>query len=159
MTEQLNWTDWTDLLFSTTNLITVILPRIGPEASHKKRNQNWKHWKQATKREVGTLREKKRITRLEMPFPSGGFKISNKQYWNAKIGSQEIPGVTGKLCIGVQNEAGQRLTDYCQENALVIANSPFQQHKRSLYRWTSPDGQYQYQIDYILCSQRWRSSI
>ena len=59
-------------------------------------------------------------------------------YWNAKVGSQEIPGVTGKFGLGVQNEAGQRLT----ENALVIANTLFQQHKRRLYTWTSPDGQY-----------------
>ena len=72
---------------------------------------------------------------------------------------KEIPGVTGKLGIGVQNEAGQRLMEFCQENALVIANTLFQQHKRRLYTWTSPDGQYQDQIDYILCSQRWRSSI
>ena len=75
--------------------------------------------------------------------------------WNAKVGSQEIPGVTGKL----QNEAGKRLTECCQEKALVIANILFQQHKRRLYTWTSPDGQYQNQIDYILCIQRWRSSI
>ena len=61
--------------------------------------------------------------------------------WNAKLGSQEIPGVTGKFGLGVQNEAGQRLTEFCQENALVIANTIFQQHKR-LYTWTSPDGQY-----------------
>ena len=60
--------------------------------------------------------------------------------------------------MGVQNEAGQRLIEFCQENALVIANTLFQQHKRRLYMWTSPDGQYQNQIDYILCSQRWRSS-
>ena len=79
--------------------------------------------------------------------------------WNAKVGSQEIPGVTGKCCLGVQNEAGQRLTEFCQENALVIANTLFQQHKRRLYTWMSPDGQYRNQIDYILCSQRWRSSI
>ena len=79
--------------------------------------------------------------------------------WNAKVGSQEIPGVTGKFGLGVQNEAGQRLIQFCQENALVIANTLFQQHKRRLYTWTSPDGQYQNQIDYILCSQRWRSSI
>ena len=79
--------------------------------------------------------------------------------WNAKVGSQEIPGVTGRFGIGVQNEAGQRLTEFCQENALVIANTLFQQHKRRLYISTSPDGQYQNQIDYILCSQRWRSSI
>ena len=79
--------------------------------------------------------------------------------WKAKVGSQETPGVTGKFGLGVQNEAGQRLTEFCQENALVIANTLFQQHQRRLYTWTSPDGQHQNQIDYILCSQRWRSSI
>ena len=68
--------------------------------------------------------------------------------WNAKVGSQE----TGKFGLGVQSEAGQRLTEVCQENALVIANTLFQQHKRRLYPWTSPDGQHQNQIDYILCS-------
>ena len=78
--------------------------------------------------------------------------------WNAKVGSQEIPGVTGKFGLGVQNEAGQNLTEFCQENALVIANTLFQQHKRRLYTWTSPDGQHRNQIDDILCSQRWRSS-
>ena len=57
------------------------------------------------------------------------------------------------------NEEGQRLTELCQENSLVIANTLFQQHKRGLYTWTSPDGQHRNQIDYILCSQRWRSSI
>ena len=79
--------------------------------------------------------------------------------WNAKVGSQETPGVTGKFGLGVQNEAGQRLTEFCQEKALVIANTLFQQHKRKPYTWTSPDGQYRNQIDYILCSQGWRSSI
>ena len=79
--------------------------------------------------------------------------------WNAKVGSQEIPGVTGKFGLGVQNEAGQRLIAFCQENPLVIASTLFQQHKRSLYTWRSPDGQYQNQIDYTVCSQRWRSSI
>ena len=79
--------------------------------------------------------------------------------WNAKVGSQEIPGVTSKLGIGAQNEAGKRLTEFCQENALVIANTLFQQHKRRLYTWISPDGQYRNQIDYIHCSQRWRSFI
>ena len=63
--------------------------------------------------------------------------------WNAKVGSQETPGVTGKFGLGIRNEAGQRLTEFCQENALVIANTLFQQHKRRLYTWTSPDGQYQ----------------
>ena len=60
--------------------------------------------------------------------------------WNAKVGSQETLGVTGKFGLGVQNEAGQRLTEFCQENTLVIANALFQQHKRRLYTWTSPDG-------------------
>ena len=62
--------------------------------------------------------------------------------WSAQVGSQETPGVTGKFGLGVQNEAGQRLIKFCQENALVIANTLFQQNKRRLYRWTSPDGQY-----------------
>ena len=79
--------------------------------------------------------------------------------WNAKIEGQEIPEVTGKFGLGMRNEAGQRLIEFCQENALVIANTLFQQHKRRLYTWTSPDGQPPNQIDYILCSQRWRSSI
>ena len=62
--------------------------------------------------------------------------------WNAKVGSQEIPGITGKFGLGVRNEAEQRLIEFCQENALVIANTLFQQHKRRLYTWTSPDGQH-----------------
>ena len=69
--------------------------------------------------------------------------------WNVKVGSQEIPGVTGKFGLGVQNEAGQRLTEFCQENTLVIADTLFQQHKRRLYTWTLPDGQHQNKIDYI----------
>ena len=63
--------------------------------------------------------------------------------WNAKVGSQEIRGVTGKFGLGVRNEAGQRLIEFCQENALVIVNTLFQQHKRRLYTWTSPHGQHQ----------------
>ena len=62
--------------------------------------------------------------------------------WNAKVGSQEIPGLTGKFGLGVHYEAGQILIEFCQENALVIANTLFQQHKRRLYTWTSPDGQH-----------------
>ena len=62
--------------------------------------------------------------------------------WNVKAGSQETPGITGKFGLGVQNEAGQRLIEFCQENALVTANTLFQQHKRRLYTWTSPDGQH-----------------
>ena len=79
--------------------------------------------------------------------------------WNAKVGSQETPGVMGKFGLGLQNEAGQRLIEVCEENSLVIANTLFQQHKTRLYTWTSPDGQYKNQIDYILCSQKWKSSI
>ena len=62
--------------------------------------------------------------------------------WNAKVGSQETPRVIGKFCLGIWNEAGQRLIEFCQENALVITNTLFQQHKRRLYTWTSPDGQH-----------------
>ena len=91
------------------------------------------------------------ITRKDVLFILGDY--------NTKVGSKEIPGVTGKFGLGVQNEVGQRLTEFCQGNTLVIANTIFQQHKRRLYTCTSPDGQYQNQIDYILCSQRWRSSI
>ena len=61
--------------------------------------------------------------------------------WNAKVGSQETPRLTGKFDLGIRSEAGQRLIEFCQENALVIANTVFQQHKRRLYTWTSPDGQ------------------
>ena len=78
--------------------------------------------------------------------------------WNVKVGSQETPGVTGKFGLGVQNEEEQRLIKFCQENALVIANTIFQQHKRRLYRWTLPVGQHQNQTDYTFYSQRWRSS-
>ena len=76
--------------------------------------------------------------------------------WKAKVGSQETPGLTGKFGLGMWNEAGQRLTEFCQENTLVTANTLFQQLTRRLYAWTSPNGQYQNHIDYILCSQKWR---
>ena len=59
--------------------------------------------------------------------------------WNPKVGSQELPGVTGKFALGIQNEAGQRQTEFCQENTLVIANTLIQKHKRRLYTWTSPE--------------------
>ena len=72
---------------------------------------------------------------------------------NAKVGSQETLGVTGKFGLGIRNEAGQRLIEFCQENALVIINTLFQQHKRRLCTWTSPDGQYRNQINYILCTK------
>ena len=78
--------------------------------------------------------------------------------WNIKGGNQETPGITGKFGLGVQNEAGQRLIELCKENALVIANTLFQQHKRRLYTCTSPDGQHRNHIGYVLCHQRWRSS-
>ena len=79
--------------------------------------------------------------------------------WSTKVASQEILGVTCKFGLRVQKEAGQRLTELCQENTLVIANTLFQEHKRRLYTWTSPYDQHWNQIDYILCSQRWRCSI
>ena len=77
--------------------------------------------------------------------------------WNAKVGNQETPGVTGEFGLQVLNKAGQTLIEFCQENALVIVNTLFQQHRQRLYTWTSPDGQHQNQIDYILCSQRWEA--
>ena len=94
---------------------------------------------------------------LELTPPKDGLFIIGD--WNAKVGSQETPGVTGKFGLGVHSEAGQRLIEFCQENAPVIANTVFQQQKRRLYTWTSPDGQHRNQIDYIICSQRCRSSI
>ena len=72
--------------------------------------------------------------------------------WNAKVGSQETSGLTGKFGLGIQNEAGQGLIEFCQENALVIANTLFQQHKRRLYTWASLDGQHRDNIYYILYS-------
>ena len=74
--------------------------------------------------------------------------------WNAKVESQETARIMEKSDLGMQNEAGKRLVEFFQENTLVIANTLFQQHKRRLYTWTSPDGQHLNQIDYILCSQR-----
>ena len=72
--------------------------------------------------------------------------------WKAKVGSQEIVGIMGKFSLGVQNEAVQSLTKFCQENTLVIVYTLFQQHKRRLYTLTSPNGQYQNQINYIICN-------
>ena len=85
------------------------------------------------------------------PFYYRGLECKNR--------SQEIPGATGKFGLGIQNEAGQRIKEFFQENALVITNTLFQQHKRRCYTWTSPDGQFRNHIDCILCSQRWRSTI
>jgi len=79
--------------------------------------------------------------------------------WNAKVGSQEIPGVTSKFDLWVHNEAGQRLSESCQDNTLGIAHTLFWQRKGQLFTWTSPDGQHPSQTDYILCNWRWRSSI
>ena len=73
--------------------------------------------------------------------------------WNAKVGNQEIPRVTGKFGLGIQNEAGQRLTEFFQENALVIANTLFQQHKRRLYTWTSPDGEQEIRLIIFLAAK------
>ena len=74
-------------------------------------------------------------------------------YWNAKVRSLEIAGVMGKFGLGVQNEAGQRLAEFCQENALIIANTLFQQHKRSLYTWTSSDGQYRNRLIIVFAAK------
>ena len=92
------------------------------------------------------------------PKKDGPFIIGD---WNAKVGSQEIPGVTGKFGPGEQNETGQRLTEFWQKNLLVIADTLFQQHKKRLYTWTSPslNGQHRNQTSYILCGRRRRSSI
>ena len=79
--------------------------------------------------------------------------------WNAKVGSQQTPGETGKFGLGMRNEAGQRRIEFCQENELVIANTLFQKHKRRFDTWMSPDGQHRNQIDYILCSRRWRKKL
>ena len=94
---------------------------------------------------------------LELTPPKNVLFITGD--WNTKVGSQETPGVTGKFDLGLQNKAGLRLIEFCQEDTLVIANTLFQQHKRRLYTWTSPDGQYHNRIDYILFSQRGRTSI
>ena len=90
-------------------------------------------------------------TQKQCPFHFKGLECKSRK--------SRTSGVTGKFGLGVQNEAGQRLIEFCQENALVTANTLFQQHRIRLYTWTSPDGQHQNQIDYILWSQRWRSSI
>ena len=87
---------------------------------------------------------------LELTPKKEYFSLGN---WNAKVRSQEIPGVADKFGLGRQTETGERLTEFCQENTLVMANTLSQQHKRRPYTWTSPDGQHQNQIDYI-CSQR-----
>ena len=94
------------------------------------------------------------------------FRINNnkERYFiigdlNGKVGSQEIPGLTDKFGLGVQNEAGHSLTDFCQENMLVIANNHFQQPKRWLNTWVSLGGQYWNQIDCVLCNQKWKSSM
>ena len=102
-------------------------------------------------RSMKTYRSSRTNTQKRCPF--------HHRELDGKVGSQEIPGVTGKFGLGIQNEAEQRLTEFCKENTLVIANTLFQQQTRQLHIWTSPDGQYRNKIDYILCSQRWRSSI
>ena len=98
------------------------------------------------------------LWRPTRPFRTNTPKRCSFHYgdWNAKVGSQGTPGVTGKFGLGIWNEAGQRPIEFCQENALVIANTLFQQHKR---RDSTHGHQHRNQIEYILCSQRWRSSI
>ena len=86
---------------------------------------------------VAAMNEKDTMTR---PFKTN--ILFNTGDWDTKVGTQVIPGVTDKFDLGIQNEAGQRLIEFCQENALIIPNTLFQQHKRRLYTWTSPDGQH-----------------
>ena len=100
---------------------------------------------------------KRWVTHAPKPWTSWRFQQTTLNVrWGRGMVSKIL---TGKFGLGIRNEAGQRLTEFCQENALVITNTLFQQHKRRLYTWTSPDGQHQNQIDYILCSQRWISSV
>ena len=98
------------------------------------------------------LQDLLKLTQKICPFHYRGLECKSRK-------SRLTPGVTGKFGLRIRNEAGQRLIEFCQENALVIANTLFQQLKRRLYTWISPDDQHGNQIDYILCSQRWRSSI
>ena len=91
------------------------------------------------------------LVKKRCPFHYRGLECKSR--------GQETQGVTGKFGLGVQNEAGQRIIEFCQKNTLVTANTLFHQHKRRLYTWTSPDGRYRNHTDYILCSQRGRSSI
>ena len=94
---------------------------------------------------------------IALPIAFVGRVMSLLFFVYAKVGSQDIPGVTGKFGLGEQNEPGQGLTEFCQKIALVTVNILLQLHKRQLYTWTSPNGQYRNHINYILCSQRWRS--
>ena len=99
---------------------------------------------------------------LQGDLPNPAFKPRSPEYQVDSLPTEPwgIPGISGKVGLGVQNEAGQRLTEFWQDqSSLVIANTLFQQHKRKPYIWISPDGQYQNQIHYILCSQRWKTSI
>ena len=90
---------------------------------------------------MGTIKDRNGIDLLE-PTPKNKDDLRIIGDWNAKVGNQEIPGVTGKFGLGAQNEAGQRLTEFCEENALVTANTVFQQHTRRLYTQVSANGQY-----------------
>ena len=97
------------------------------------------------------MRPSRTNTQKRCPFHYRGLECKSRKSRNT--------GIAGKFGLGVQNEAGERLIEFCQENTLVIANTLFQQHKRRLYTWISQDSEYQNQIDYILCGQKWRSSI
>ena len=101
------------------------------------------------------------LWRPTRPFRSNTPKICPFHYWGLECKSRKSRNTWSnrKFVLGVQNEAGQRLIEFCQENTLVIADTHFQQNKRKFYTWTSPHGQHKNQIDNILCSQRWRSSI
>ena len=119
--------------------ITVIHPSLCPNQNAEEIEVEWFY---EDVQDLLELTPQKRC-----PFHYNGLECKTRKSRNQVFG------------LGMQNEAGQRLIESCQENVLVIANTLFQQHKRRLYTWTSPDGQHRNQIDYILCSQRWRSSI
>ena len=167
MTEWLNWLNWRSLestlsqillrepasVLGTSSSVTVISPvRLWTRALLSL-PKLWALIPEALSFLMSTVttRPSRINTKKRGPF----------HYWGLEYKSRKSRNTCnkGKFCLGVQNEAGQRFIEFCQENALVIAHNLSQQHKRRLYTCTSPDGQRWKQIDYILCSQRWRRSI
>ena len=146
-----NGMGWHDLRFCDWNTRLSYLPSEKSVCRSRSKSKNWTWKNRLVPNQERSMSRLYIVTLIYYVL----FIIGD---WTAKVWSQELPGVTGKFGLGVQNEAGQRLIEFCQENAQVIANILFQHHKRRLYTWTSPDGQHRNQIDYVLCSQRWRSS-
>ncbi|XP_023213818.1 craniofacial development protein 2-like [Centruroides sculpturatus] len=111
---------------------------------------------EATEEEIEGFYEKLQETVNNLPKKDALFILGD---WNAKVGKEETPGHVGRYGLGKRNDAGIRLVEFCISNNLFIANTYFQLHKRRLYTWTSPDGNYKNQIDYIIGSKRWRNAI